>query len=775
MRRTTRSRRSLAVALALAARPRPAAATATSSRSTPAASSTSSGRSSSTSPRRPASTSTSATAPPPTSRCSSTRRATGRRPTCSSPRAPARSAYLDGLGRLAPLPDDVLDAVPDDDRAADGDWVGLTGRVRTLVYNTELVDEADLPGSVLDLTDPRVRRAARRRARQRLVPGLRHRAARRARRRRAPASGSRAWPPTTPTTYPEQHRHPRRRQPRRDRHGPDQPLLLVRGTPSTTPTSRAALHFFDDGDLGSMLLVTAASVLDTTRRARGRRASSSSSCSARRRRRYFAEETLEYPLAAGVEPVEGLFPLDEIVSARVDFDDARRPRRARIELIDESGLLERLTRSRSTGWPPVAGAPAARRRVARPRRPSVGAGLVVVGRRRRRLRRLRSPTSSSGPLGGRRRRRHPRATAARSVPLRSTLTLAVAVSAPTRGRRHRPGLAHDPHRPPAAGACWARRRRRCRSCSRASSAPPPCSPRSRRAGCSTSVVPGSTPTPCPTIEGFGGAWFVLTLFTYPYVYLPVAARLGVAAAVARGVGPAARPAPLAGVPHASCCPQTAGAIWAGRAARLPLRRVRLRRRRPAALPDADASRSSSRSVFDQRPAARARRCCSASSPSPSSSPSGPSTGAGRRVEVAPVEAPAAACRSAGGGGRRSPRVAVPARQRPARAAVGARLLGGRGASPAAGRLGGADLADLAEPATDHRRRCRSAPPSLAVAVVLPVAYLTARHRSRVGGVVNAAVVGGFALPGLLVALVARVLDAVGPGVDRPASTRRSRC
>ena len=38
---------------------------------------------------------------------------------------------------------------------------------------------------------------------------------------------------------------------------------------------------------------------------------------------YFAEETLEYPLAAGVEPVEGLFPLDEIVSA------ARRPRRAR--------------------------------------------------------------------------------------------------------------------------------------------------------------------------------------------------------------------------------------------------------------------------------------------------------------------------------------------------------------------------------------------------------------------------------------------------------------
>jgi iron(III) transport system permease protein len=41
---------------------------------------------------------------------------------------------------------------------------------------------------------------------------------------------------------------------------------------------------------------------------------------------------------------------------------------------------------------------------------------------------------------------------------------------------------------------------------------------------------------------------------------------------------------------------------------------------------------------------------------------------------------------------------------------------------------------------------------VAIAVVLPVAYLTTRHRSRVGGVANAFVVGGFALPGLVIAL-----------------------
>ena len=41
---------------------------------------------------------------------------------------------------------------------------------------------------------------------------------------------------------------------------------------------------------------------------------------------------------------------------------------------------------------------------------------------------------------------------------------------------------------------------------------------------------------------------------------------------------------------------------------------------------------------------------------------------------------------------------------------------------------------------------------VAVVVVLPLAYLTARHRTRFGGVANTVVVGGFALPGLVIAL-----------------------
>ncbi|MEX2563139.1 MAG: iron ABC transporter substrate-binding protein [Nitriliruptoraceae bacterium] len=57
-------------------------------------------------------------------------------------------------GRLQVLPDDILSLVDEGSRSADGTWVGVTGRVRVLAYNTTLLDEADVPSSVFDLTDP---------------------------------------------------------------------------------------------------------------------------------------------------------------------------------------------------------------------------------------------------------------------------------------------------------------------------------------------------------------------------------------------------------------------------------------------------------------------------------------------------------------------------------------------------------------------------------------------------------------------------------------------
>lgn len=60
-------------------------------------------------------------------------------------------------GRFQPLPDELLERVDPRFRSPDGLWVGVSGRARVLVYNTDEVQEADLPASVLDLTDPRWR------------------------------------------------------------------------------------------------------------------------------------------------------------------------------------------------------------------------------------------------------------------------------------------------------------------------------------------------------------------------------------------------------------------------------------------------------------------------------------------------------------------------------------------------------------------------------------------------------------------------------------------
>jgi iron(III) transport system substrate-binding protein len=61
---------------------------------------------------------------------------------------------LDQAGLLAPLPATTLDKVPATYRSESGTWVGTSARARVLLYNDELVPQADLPSSVLELAEP---------------------------------------------------------------------------------------------------------------------------------------------------------------------------------------------------------------------------------------------------------------------------------------------------------------------------------------------------------------------------------------------------------------------------------------------------------------------------------------------------------------------------------------------------------------------------------------------------------------------------------------------
>jgi len=57
--------------------------------------------------------------------------------------------------QLAELPEDVLARVDERFRDDEGRWVGTSGRARVLVYNTEELNEDEVPDSVFDLTDPK--------------------------------------------------------------------------------------------------------------------------------------------------------------------------------------------------------------------------------------------------------------------------------------------------------------------------------------------------------------------------------------------------------------------------------------------------------------------------------------------------------------------------------------------------------------------------------------------------------------------------------------------
>lgn len=57
-------------------------------------------------------------------------------------------------GLLAALPAETLALVPATLEGQNGDWVGVSGRARVLVYNNSELTEADLPDDIWGLTDP---------------------------------------------------------------------------------------------------------------------------------------------------------------------------------------------------------------------------------------------------------------------------------------------------------------------------------------------------------------------------------------------------------------------------------------------------------------------------------------------------------------------------------------------------------------------------------------------------------------------------------------------
>ena len=67
---------------------------------------------------------------------------------------PGGLGAVQAAGMLSPLSDDILGTVPDGFAHDGGEWVGISGRARVVVYNTDNVSPEDLPDDLMGFTEP---------------------------------------------------------------------------------------------------------------------------------------------------------------------------------------------------------------------------------------------------------------------------------------------------------------------------------------------------------------------------------------------------------------------------------------------------------------------------------------------------------------------------------------------------------------------------------------------------------------------------------------------
>ncbi|MCE7082604.1 iron ABC transporter substrate-binding protein [Streptomyces sp. ST2-7A] len=240
-------------------------------------------------------------------------------------------------GLLRELPAGTLEEVEPAFRGSADDWIGISGRARVVVWNAENVEESELPTDYRELNDARwegrVGYAPTNASFQSFVTALRV------------LEGEDAaleW-----LTDLREHGEVY------ERNGAildavnageiDLGLInhyywFAKAAEEGEENLDARLHFLSGGDPGSLINVAGVGV---TARGDGEEAALKAVdfLLSEEAQLYFAEETKEYPLAAGVtSPVEGLPPLESIEAPDIDLTDLDSLERT-LELLREAGMV----------------------------------------------------------------------------------------------------------------------------------------------------------------------------------------------------------------------------------------------------------------------------------------------------------------------------------------------------------------------------------------------------------------------------------------------------
>ncbi|MCC6236168.1 MAG: iron ABC transporter substrate-binding protein [Dehalococcoidia bacterium] len=243
---------------------------------------------------------------------------------------------LQAESRLTALPESTLTRVPAAFRSPDGQWVGLSGRARVIVYNTDAIDPSTLPPTIFDYTKPEWR------GRLGIVPrsdGFPEFVT--ALRLTRGEAFARQWlldlKANAPRIYPNNIAAITAVKNREIEAAFLNHYYLYRFLAEEGPGFKVRNYYFDNGDLGGLFLVSGAGVLDSAANPEaGRRFIAY--LLEKSAQEYFAAQTHEYPLVAGVAPGAELPALASLKTPDIDLGDIQ-DLRGSLELMRTTGII----------------------------------------------------------------------------------------------------------------------------------------------------------------------------------------------------------------------------------------------------------------------------------------------------------------------------------------------------------------------------------------------------------------------------------------------------
>ena len=232
-----------------------------------------------------------------------------------------------GLGAvsdmLSPMSREVCNLIPAwavAPRAADNSckWIGITGRARVLVYNPKVTAAADLPTSMEDLTDPKYKGklgwAPTNGSFQAMVTGMRIYWG---------EEKTKAWlegiMANEPIVYPKNTPQVQAAANQEIEFGMVNHYYLHRFIADKGESFAARNHYLDNGDAGSVVLVSGAGILDVSDN-KNNAERFMKFMTSKVAQQYFATQVHEYPLVTdGVSPNRLLRDMESLSKPEIDI------------------------------------------------------------------------------------------------------------------------------------------------------------------------------------------------------------------------------------------------------------------------------------------------------------------------------------------------------------------------------------------------------------------------------------------------------------------------